>query len=178
MSLANKAQPAMYFRIDSPLELWSNSTPTLEYSGMSPNSEVPPTSLLLIDGNDTDRNYFAKQLKGRSPDYEILEATDGESGLLLYRSRRIDCVVVALELPDQSGLKVLVDLVPVASRPNVAVVILTNRLQRGLGEIARQNGAYACFVKQFMSGEDLDRAIQRAMAFVGQMPKEDRYRPL
>jgi DNA-binding NarL/FixJ family response regulator len=141
---------------------------------MPPNSEVPPTSLLLIDGNDTDRNYFAKQLKGRSPDYEILEATDGESGLLLYRSRRIDCVVVALELPDQSGLKVLVDLVPIASRPNVAVVILTNRLQRGLGEIARQNGAYACFVKQFMSGEDLDRAIQRAMAFVGQMPKEDR----
>jgi CheY-like chemotaxis protein len=146
---------------------------------MPPNSEVPTTSVLLIDGNDTDRKYFADQLKGRSPDYKILEATDGEEGLTLYRSRRIDCVVVALELPDQSGLKVLVDLVPMASRPHVAVVMLTNRLQRGLGEIARQNGAYACFVKQFMSGEDLDRAIQRAMAFVGQMPKEDRpYRPL
>ena len=144
---------------------------------MPPNSEVPPTSLLIIDGNDTDRNYFAKQLKGRSPDYEILEATDGESGLLLYRSRRIDCVVVALELPDQSGLRVLVDLVPMASRPHVAVVILTNCLQRGLGELTRQNGAYACFVKRFMSGEDLDRAIQRAMALVGQLPKKDRYRP-
>jgi CheY-like chemotaxis protein len=146
---------------------------------MPPNSEVPTTSVLLIDGNDTDRKYFADQLKDRSPDYKILEATDGEEGLTLYRSRRIDCVVVALELPDQSGLKVLVDLVPMASRPNVAVVMLTNRLQRGLGEIARQNGAYACFVKQFMSGEDLDRAIQRAMAFVEQMPKEDRrYRSL
>jgi CheY-like chemotaxis protein len=141
---------------------------------MPPNSEVPTTSVLLIDGNDTDRKYFVDQLKGRSPDYKIFEATDGEEGLTLYRSRPIDCVVVALELPDQSGLKVLVDLVPMASKPNVAVVMLTNRLQRGLGEIARQNGAYACFVKQFMSGEDLDRAIQRAMAFVGQMPKEDR----
>src|SRR4051812_44691544 len=59
-----------------------------------------------------------------------------------------------------------------ASRPNVAVVMLTNRLQRGLGEVARQNGAYACFVKQFMSGEDLDRAIQRAMAFVEQSPRK------
>ena len=86
--------------------------------------------------------------------------------------------MVALELPDQSGLRVLVDLVPLASRPNVAVVMLTNRLQRGLGELARQNGAYACFVKQYMSGEDLDRAIQRAMAFVGNMPKEERDRPL
>jgi len=145
---------------------------------MPPNPDLPTTSVLLIDGSDADRKYFADQLKGRSPDYKILEATNGEDGLILYRYRRIDCVVVALELPDQSGLKVLVDLVPIASRPNVAVIVLTNRLQRGLREIALQNGAYACFVKQFMSGDDLDRAIQRAIAFVGRMPKEDRYGPL
>ena len=145
---------------------------------MPPTTKPPTTSVLLIDGNDTDRRFFADQLKRRSSDYKILEATDGEAGLTLYRSRRIDCVVVALELPDQSGYKVLVDLVPIASRPNIAVIMLTNRLQRGLREIARQNGAYACFVKQFMSGDDLDRAIQRAIAFVGQMPKEDRYRPI
>ena len=41
-----------------------------------------------------------------------------------------------------------------------------------------QNGAYACFVKQFMSGEKLDHAIQQAMTFVGLIPKEDRYRPI
>ena len=145
---------------------------------MFPTTEPPTISVLLIDGNDTDRRGFADQLKGRSPDYEILEATDGEAGLTLYRSRRIDCVVVALELPDQSGLKILVNLVPIASRPNVAVVLLTNRLQRGLREIARQNGAYACFVKQFMSGIDLDRTIRRAVAFVEQMPKQDRHRPI
>ena len=145
---------------------------------MPPNRERPTTSILLIDGNDTDRRYFAYQLKGRSPEYEVLEAADGEAGLALYRSRRIDCVVVALELPDQSGFKVLVDLVPNARRPNVAVILLTNRLQRGLREIARQNGAYACFMKQFMSKEDLDRAIRRAIAFVVRLPKEDRYRPI
>jgi len=145
---------------------------------MPPNPDLPTTSVLLIDGNDTDRKNLADQLVGRSSDYKIIEASDGEEGLTLYRSRRIDCVVVALELPDQSGLRVLVNLVPLASRPNVAVVMLTNRLQRGLGELARQNGAYACFVKQYMSGEDLDRAIQRAMAFVGNMPKEERDRPL
>ena len=106
--------------------------------------------------------------------FRILYHRTSPEELTFYRSQRIDCVVVAIDLPDQSGLKVLVDLVPRASRPNVAVVILTNRLQRGLGELARRNGAYACFVKQFMSGDDLDRAIQSALAFVGQMPKEDR----
>lgn len=134
----------------------------------------PTTSVLFIDGNDTDRISFAAQLKNCSSDYDVIQATSGEDGLLLYRILRIDCVVLALELPDQSGLKVLVDLVPIASRPKVGVVMLTNRLQRGLGELARQNGAYACFIKQFTTGEDLDRAIQRAIAFVGQMPKEDR----
>jgi CheY-like chemotaxis protein len=145
---------------------------------MLPNSELPTTSVLLIDGNDNDRATFATQFRDCSRDYQILEATDGEAGLLLFRSRLIHCVVLALELPDQSDYKVLVNLVPLASRPNVAVVVFTNHFQRGLQELARQNGAYACFVKQFMSGVDLDRAIQRAIAFVGRMPKEDRYQDI
>ena len=145
---------------------------------MLPNLDLPTTSVLLIDGTETDRTHYADQLKRRSPDYEILEATDGAQGLTLYRSRRIDCIVLALELPDQPGLKVLVEFVPIASRPTVAVVMLTNRLQRGLREIARQNGAYACFVKQYMSGDDLDKAIRRAIAFVEMMPKEERPRPI
>ena len=96
----------------------------------------------------------------------------------ICRSRQIDCVVLALELQDQSGFQVLVELVPIASRPRVAVVALTDRTLRGLPEIATKNGAYACFARQFTTGDDLERAILRAMAFVGRMPKEARYRPV
>ena len=146
---------------------------------MSPtNRELPPSAVLLIDGNDADRKNFADQLKRRSPNYKILEATDGEAGLTLYRSQRIDCVVVERELPDQSGFKVLVELVPIASRPNVAVIMLTSSLHRGIRELARENGAYAYFVKRFMSEKDLDQAIQRAVAFVGRLPKEDQFRAI
>jgi ribose transport system substrate-binding protein len=147
-------------------------------AGMLRNAELPTTSVLFIDGNDADRTFFVEGLKRRSPDYVIREATDGESGLTLYRSQRVDCVVLALELPDGSGFRVLVDLVPIASRPNIAVLMLTSNTQRGLHQIAMQNGAYACFVKPFTSSEDLDRAIQRAMAFVGRSLKEDRLRLL
>ena len=141
------------------------------------NADLPRTTVLFIDANDTERTFFVEELKRRSPDYRILEATDGESGLALYRSQRVDCVVLAVELPDCSGFSVLVDLVPIVRRPSIAVLMLTNNAQRGLHQIAIQNGAYACFVKQFTSGEDLDRAIQRAMAFVGWMPKEDLHGP-
>ena len=133
-------------------------------------------SVLLIDGSKNQRAYWAAQLKRCSPDYQIIEAGDGQSGLELYRSRWIDCVVLELGLPDQSGFQTLVELVPIASRPQVAVIVLTHMPDRGISELATQHGAYACFVKRHTMGEDLDKAIKRAIAFVGQMPKEDRYR--
>ena len=140
------------------------------------NAEHPTTSVLFIDGNADDRKLYGEGLKRCSPDYVIHEAVDGESGLNLYRSQPVDCVLLSLELPDCSGFRVLVELIPIARRPRVAVLMLTNNLQRGLHSFAVQNGAYACFVKQHTLCEDIDRAIQRAMAVVGRLPKEDRYR--
>ncbi|HSS29494.1 MAG TPA: response regulator [Nitrospiraceae bacterium] len=139
--------------------------------------DIPPTtSVLLIDEREADRTHWAVQLKQCSPDYEIVEATDGQSGLDVCKSRRIDCVVLEIELPDISGFEVLTTLVPRANKPNMAVIVLTQLMHRGVRELARTNGAYVCFVKRHTTGEDLDRAIQRAVALVGQMPKEDRYR--
>jgi CheY-like chemotaxis protein len=144
---------------------------------MPPNAALSTTSVLLIDGNETDRKHFADQLKHCSLDYQIVEAADGQSGLAVCRSRQIDCVVLEIELPDRSGFEVLMDLVPRASRPRIAVIVLTRLMHRGVRELAKNNGAYVCFVKEHTTGNDLDRAIQRAMALVGQMSKEDRYRP-
>src|SRR6266513_2934863 len=107
----------------------------------SKNSERPTTSVLLMDRNATDRAFYATGLKRCSPDYLILEATDWQSGLALYqRSQRIDCVVLELAMTDRSGFPFLVDLRPIPSRPNVAVIVLTTHSSRGLWEFATQNG--------------------------------------
>jgi DNA-binding NarL/FixJ family response regulator len=119
--------------------------------------------------------YWADQLKRCSLDYEILEASDGQSGMDLYRSQRIDCVVLELSLPGQSGFQTIVDLIPNASRPQVAVVVLTQMTNRGVWQAAKQRGAYRCLAKKFTTGDGLDKAIQHAVALVGQMPKEDRF---
>lgn len=139
---------------------------------MPPSPARLSTSVLLIDGKDLDRAFYAEELRSCSPDYHIVEATDGQSGLDRYRSQRIDCIVTELTLPDKSGFEILADLVPVASRPQVAVIVLTSMGYPGVGDLATQNGAYACCVKAQTSGDDLDKTIQRAVAFVGQMSKD------
>jgi CheY-like chemotaxis protein len=139
---------------------------------------ISTTAVLFIDESKKQRTFWANQLKSCSAEYEILEASDGQSGLDLCRSRRIDCVVLEPSLPDGSGFKTLMKLVPIASRPQIAVVVLTHMTQHSLLELAKENGAYTCLVKKFTSGDHLDKSIQRAIAFVGQMPKEDRYRSL
>ena len=141
-----------------------------------PNTEFRTTSVLFIDGNDADRTHFARKLKACSPDYAILEATDGDSGLRLYRSQRIDCVILELDFPDRSGFEILVHLVPIVRRPHVAVLVLTNNVYRGLWDLAKANGAYACLPKQYTSAEALDSSIRKAIATVGMLPKEDRHR--
>jgi DNA-binding NarL/FixJ family response regulator len=123
-------------------------------------------------------HLLGRSLQSCSPDYQIIEAADGQSGLDSYRSRRIDCVVLEIDLPDRSGLEVLMTLIPHASKPRIAVIVLTQLSHPGVWRLTKENGAYASLVKGFTSGQDLDKAIQRAVAFVGQMPKDDRYRPI
>src|SRR5262245_56885460 len=121
---------------------------------MPPNADLPTISVLLIDNSTNQRTYWADQLRRCPTNYEILEASDAQSGLNHYRSRRIDCVVLEPSLPDQAGFKTLVELVPVASRPQIAVVVLTLMTQPGIWRLAKENGAYACLVKDFTSGDD------------------------
>jgi CheY-like chemotaxis protein len=98
---------------------------------MSPTPEPPTTSVLLIDGSKNQRECRADQLKRCSLDYEIVEASDSQSGLDVYQSRQIDCVVRELSLPNQSGFQTVVDLVSIARRPHVAVIVLTQIAQPG-----------------------------------------------
>jgi CheY-like chemotaxis protein len=116
---------------------------------------------------------WAAQLRRCSSAYEIVEAADDKSGLALYRSRQIDCVVLELDMSNQTGFRTLMELVPDASRPKVAVIVLTKELPQGVWELVRQVGAYACLVKPYTTGEGLDRAIQDAIEFVAMMPRED-----
>ncbi len=145
---------------------------------MLSNHDPRTTSILLVDGSQAQRTYWANQLKHHSAEYLIAEVEDRESALKLYRSRRFDCVVLELALPDQLGFQLLLDLIPIPTRPQVAVIVLTQMTQREVWDLAILYGAYVCLAKQHTTGSGLDNVIQRALASVDQMPKEDRLQPI
>jgi DNA-binding NarL/FixJ family response regulator len=128
---------------------------------------TPLTTVLLIDDNDKDRTYYAKRIRMGIPDCMVLEARDGQSGLALYRSRKIDCILTEVYLPDMSGFELLIELVPRAIKPAVAVIILTRTVSKPLNALAMQLGAQGFFVKRFTSGDELRQIIPRTIARIG-----------
>jgi DNA-binding NarL/FixJ family response regulator len=123
-------------------------------------------SVLLIDGNDRDRERCAQQLRASSSQYDVAQAATGQAGLNHYARQPIDCVVVEIDLPDMSGFQVLASLVPSASRPGTAVVIYTSLPNPYLLELALKNGARAALRKIAPVNHLLDRSILDAISSV------------
>src|SRR4029078_3639474 len=74
------------------------------------------TTVLLIDPNNEDRQYYSERLKISSQGYTVLEDTNAERWLRICKAERIDCVVTELHLPDMSGFQVLIRLNPIVHR--------------------------------------------------------------
>jgi DNA-binding NarL/FixJ family response regulator len=123
-------------------------------------------SILFIDGNKRDRDYYAWRLEKSPLSYEIVHAATGRSGLDHCARQPIDCVVVEIDLPDMSGLEVLAKLVRSACHPEMAVVVLTCLPNPYLLELALKNGAQAALQKKTPSGHMLENSILNAIASV------------
>jgi DNA-binding NarL/FixJ family response regulator len=133
-----------------------------------------PATILVIDANAQDRQYFTDHLRTHASDFQVLEATTGRSGLDVYQRRlqQIDCVVLELTLPDISAFEVLMQLVPRAEAPNVAVILLSTTPRRSLMDLAMKHGAQACLDKSQTSGYELSLAIRKAVNRVETMRKQ------
>lgn len=123
-------------------------------------------SVLLIDANDKDRQYYAHGLKVSSPDYTIFEAATAQAGLDLYKAQSIDCVILELSLPDASGFDVLAELVPIARQPQIPLIVLTSFNNLALLEVAKMNGAFVTLQKEITSSEGLGKIVRKAIEII------------
>jgi DNA-binding NarL/FixJ family response regulator len=129
-------------------------------------SANPKTTILLIDDNENDRTYYATQLQHCSPDCVVLEAKNGQAGLDLCKSQKIDCIVAEYNLPDMNPLQLLFEVNPIEDVPAIALVILARYAVPAIANLVMRYGVNAFLIKRLTSGEDLTNVIQRAMAKV------------
>ena len=137
---------------------------------MSPELSRSPTTVLLIDSYKEDRKNWVQRLSDSAPDYVVLEAETGASGLAICHSQRVDCVITELTLPDMSGFDILADLVPFVSRPNRAVIMFSQITLPSIAALALSSGAQAYLIKSCIFGDFLNRAIGNAIDAVSSAP--------
>ena len=132
-------------------------------------------TVLLIEDDPGDLEFWSYALKNCSSHYTVLEASNGQEGLELFRHHEVDCIVLDLDLSASSGFQVLLDFVPDRRRPEIAVLILSRLSNPTLAKMALENGAQAFLIKQNTSADALDEAIKKAMTSVatarGEKPK-------
>jgi CheY-like chemotaxis protein len=134
-------------------------------AAVSPSKATVPATILVIDDNEEDLKYWSDSLRRFSGNYTVLESSSAEAGLNLCRSRAVDCVLLDLDMPE-SGFHVLLELIPDRQRPQLAVIILTHLPHPNLFDMAKHNGAQACLLKQSTTVQELDHAVQEALAAV------------
>ena len=123
-------------------------------------------TILLIDDNENDRTYYASQLQHSLPDCIVLEAKNGQAGLDLYKSQKIDCIVTEYNLPDMGPFQLLFEVNPVEDIPAIALIILARYAVPAFTRLVRQYGIHAFLIKRLTSGEELTNVIQNAVARV------------
>lgn len=124
-----------------------------------------PATILIIDDSEEDLKHWSDLLRRSPANYTVLESSSATAGLDLFRTHAVDCVVLDLDMPE-SGFHVLLEIIPDRHRPKVAVVVLTHLPHPNLFEMAKHNGAQTCLLKQSTSAQELDEAIQQALAAV------------
>lgn len=119
--------------------------------------------VLIIDDNEVDRYTFGRYLRERSEEYDVHEAADGMTGLDLVASLKPDCVLLDLNLAEQSGFEVLNVLAGDDARPRVPVIMLTGLRWNALKDSALSLNATNFLLKHETDATRLDEVVRRAV---------------
>jgi len=103
------------------------------------------TVILIIDDDPNLRKTFADILQSKG--YESLTAGDGAEGPSVLQKNAVDLVLLALEVPDISGLDLLSRIR--SDHPATAVIILTGNATADSAMEAIDRGAFSCMKKPY-----------------------------
>ncbi len=99
---------------------------------------MPKGTLLVIEDNPKNMKLVRDLLQiGR---YQVLEATDAESGIKLAREHQPDAILMDLKLPGMDGLSATRIIRADAELKDTTIAALTAHVMQGIEEKARRAG--------------------------------------
>lgn len=122
--------------------------------------------VLLIDDDADMRKLLRTTLES---DYQVLEASDGESGVRLAESERPDIVVLDWQMPGRWGGEVLAELK--RRIPHLPVVVLTAH-QSPSTEIIATDLAASAFLRKPFGPLELAGVLDRLLGEAATPPAE------
>jgi two-component system, cell cycle response regulator DivK len=114
--------------------------------------------LLYVEDNAFNRKLVRDLLQRTT--YELLEASDGESGLAATRRELPDLVIMDIQLPRMSGLDVTRALRADATTAHIPIIVITSFALSDDEQKAKAAGATAYMAKPY-SPRELLQTIRR-----------------
>lgn len=87
-------------------------------------TDIPPRTLLYVEDNP-DNLLLVEELMVRRPDFCLVSARDGGSGIALARASRPDVILMDINLPGMSGIEALRILAQDPATAHIPVIALS-----------------------------------------------------
>ena len=110
--------------------------------------------ILLVEDNEFNRK-IVRDLLARQP-YDLLEAHDGEAGVVAARRDKPDVIVMDVQLPKLSGLDATRAIKAEPETANIPIIVVTSFALSGDDKKAMDAGASAYLAKPYSPRQLLD----------------------
>lgn len=117
-------------------------------------------SILAVDDSASMRQMVSFTLKGAG--YDVVEAVDGVDALNKAKSRKFDCVVTDVNMPNKDGISLIKDLRALPDYKFVPLLMLTTESGMDKKQQGKEAGATGWIVKPF-NPDQLLKTIQKVL---------------
>ncbi|WP_198482376.1 MULTISPECIES: response regulator [Methylococcaceae] len=117
-------------------------------------------SILAVDDSASMRQMVSFTLKGAG--YDVVEAVDGVDALNKAKSKKFDCVVTDVNMPNKDGITLIKDLRALPDYKFVPMLMLTTESGTDKKQQGKEAGATGWIVKPF-NPDQLLKTIQKVL---------------
>lgn len=104
-------------------------------------------TILYVEDNELNRKIVRDLLRRTS--YRLIEAPDGESGMVMAREQRPDLILMDIQLPKVSGIEATRTLRSEPATADTPIITITSFALSGDEQRAKDAGASAYLAKPY-----------------------------